>query len=61
MHAYRLVYQYVHVSLDFARTLCGVWQTYSVRLKEGKKGGNPTHHRPIEKVNLISTIKFFHF
>jgi len=51
MHVYILVYLYVQFSLDFARTLHGVFD--SMRKKESI----PTHHRPVEHVSLICTIK----
>jgi len=61
IHVYILVYVYLQFPLDFARTLCGEWQTCGVRLYEEQKGRNPTHHRVIEQVSSICTIKSFSF
>ena len=55
-----LAFLCLQFSLDFDRTLHGERQT-SVRLSEEAKGGNPTHHRPIEQLSLICTIKSFLF
>ena len=61
MHVYMLVYLYLQFSLDFYLYLHVERKTYSVRLFEEQKGRNPTHHRPIEEVSSICTVKYFSF
>ena len=61
MDVYMVVYQYLQLSLGFARILHGERQSCSVRLDEVPTISNPTLSRPIEQVSILCTIKSYLF